>query len=44
MSAPVLLMTRTMLSHNSGILAYVDNLVSSAQVDGNDNMSSAPSG
>ena len=44
MSAPVPLMTGTTLSHNSGILASMDNQVSCAQADGNDSMSSAPSG
>ena len=43
-STPVPLMTATALSHNSRILASVDNLVSCAQVDGNGSMSSAPSG
>ena len=38
------LMTGTTLSHNSKILAYVDNPVSFAQADGNDSMSSAPFG
>ena len=42
-SAPVPLMTGTVLSHNSGIIASVDNLVSCAQADGNDSMSFAPS-
>ena len=42
--APVPLMTRTTLSQNSEILTSVDNPVSCAQVDGNDSMSSAPSG
>ena len=42
--APVPLMTGTALSHNFGIPASVDNPVSCAQVDGNGNMSSAPSG
>ena len=41
---PVPLMTRTALSHNSGIPASIDNLVSCAQADGNGNMSFAPSG
>ena len=43
-STPVPLMTKTMLSHNFGILASVENPVSCAQADGNDNMSSTPSG
>ena len=42
-SVPVPLMTGNAPSHNSGILASVDNPVSCAQADGNDNMSSAPS-
>ena len=44
MSAPVPLMTGTMLSHNSGILAPMDNPVSCAHADSNDSMSSALSG
>ena len=43
-SALVPLMTGTALSHNSGIPASMDNLVSCAQTDGNDNMSSTLSG
>ena len=43
-SVHVPLMTRTALSHNSGILASVDNPISCSQADGNDNMSSASSG
>ena len=43
MSALVPLMIETALSHNSGILAFVDNPVSCAQADGNDSMSSTPS-
>ena len=43
-SAPVPLMTRTALSHNSGILASEDNPVSCAQGDGNGSMSSSSSG
>ena len=43
MSAPVLLMTGTALSHNSGILASVDNPVSCAQANENDSMSSEAS-
>ena len=43
-STLVPLMTRTTLSHNSRIPASVDNLVSCAQADGNDSMSSAPFG
>ena len=43
-SAPVLLMTATAFSHNSEILAFVDNPLSCAQADGNGSMSSAPSG
>ena len=42
-SALVPLMTKNVPSHNSGILAYVDNPVSYAQADGNDSMSSTPS-
>ena len=42
-SAPVPLMTGNALSHNSWILASVDNPISCAQADGNDNMSCAPS-
>ena len=42
--ATIPLMTETMLSHNSGIPASVDNLVSCAQADGNGSMSSTPSG
>ena len=41
MSVPAPLMIRTALSHNSGIPASVDNLVSCAQADDNDSMSSA---
>ena len=37
-SASVTLMTRTTLSHNSGILASVDNPVSCAHADDNDSM------
>ena len=37
------LVAGTTLSHNSGILASVDNLVSCAQADGNDSMSSVRS-
>ena len=44
MFALVPLMIRTMLSHNSGILASVDNSVSCSQADGNDSLSSAPFG
>ena len=44
MSASILLMTGTALSHNSGILDFVDNPVSCVQADGNGSMSSAPSG
>ena len=40
MFVPVPLMTGAELSHNSGILASMDNPVSSTQADGNDNMSS----
>ena len=43
MSVPVPLMTGNALSHNSGILAFADNSVSCAQVDGNDSMSFASS-
>ena len=43
MSTPVSLMTEAALSHNSGIPAFVDNLVSCAQADGNDSMSSTSS-
>ena len=42
-SAPIPLMTRNAPSHNFEILASVDNLVSCAQADGNDSMSSASS-
>ena len=42
-SAPVLLMTGNASSHNSKILASVENFVSCTQFDGNDSMSSAPS-
>ena len=42
-SLPVSLMIGTALSHNSGILASLDNPVSCARADGNDSMSSAPS-
>ena len=41
MSAPVPLMTGTALSHNSRILAFVDNPFSCAQANGNRSMSSA---
>ena len=44
MSAPIPLMTETVLSHNFGILASVDNPVSCDQADGNDSMSSTRSG
>ena len=44
MSAPIPLMTRTELSPNFGILNSMDNLVSCAQADSNDSMSSAPFG
>ena len=40
-SAPIPLMIGNVPSHNSRILASVDNPVSCAQVDGNDRMSSA---
>ena len=43
MSAPVSLMIGTALSYNYGIPAFVDNLVSCAQADDNDSMSSTPS-
>ena len=43
-SAHIPLMIGTMMSHNSGIPASVDNPVSYAQADGNGSMSSAPSG
>ena len=42
--ASIPLMNGTALSHNSEILASVDNPVSCAQVDGNGSMSSAPYG
>ena len=42
-SAPIPLMIGNASSHNSKILASVDNPVSCAQADGNDSMSSAPS-
>ena len=42
-SAPVPLMTRTALSHNYGIPASMNNLVSCAQADSNDSMSSEAS-
>ena len=38
------LMIGTVMSHNSEILAFVENPVSCAQADGNGNMSSAPFG
>ena len=41
MSVYVLLMTGIEVSHNSGIPASKDNLVSSVQADGNGNMSLA---
>ena len=41
--APIPLMTGTTLSHNSGIPTSVDNPVSCAQADDNDNMSSEAS-
>ena len=44
MFALVPLMTGTAVSHNSRILASVENPVSCAQANGNDNMSSAPFG
>ena len=44
MFALVPLMTGTTLSHTSGILASMDNVVSCAQADGNDSMTSTPSG
>ena len=43
-SANVPQMTRNRVSHNSGIPAYEDNLVSSVQAGGNGNMSSALAG
>ena len=43
-STHVPLMIETLMSHNSKILAFVDNSVSCAQADGNGNMSFAPSG
>ena len=43
-SVHVPLMIGTVMSHNSGIPASVDNSVSCAQVDGNGSMSSALSG
>ena len=39
MSECVPLMTRTEVSHDLGILAFVGNPVSFVQADGNDNMS-----
>ena len=42
-SAHVPLMIGTLMSHNFGISASVDNPVSYAQADGNGSMSSAPS-
>ena len=42
-STPAPLMIGNAPSHNSGIIASVDNPVSCAQADGNDSMSSAPS-
>ena len=42
-STLVPLMIGTALSHNSWILASMDNPVLCAQADGNDSMSSAPS-
>ena len=44
MSAPIPLMIGTALSHNSGILASMDNPVSFAQADGNSSMSYVSSG
>ena len=43
-SVHVLLMTRTVMSHNSGILASEGNSVSFVQADDNRNMSSALDG
>ena len=43
MSAHVPLMIGTVMSHNSGIPARVDNPISCAQVDGNGSMSSTSS-
>ena len=44
MSAHVPLMIGTVMSHNFGIPAPVDNSISCAQDDGNGSMSSTPSG
>ena len=44
MSEYVPLITRIEVSHDSGILAFVGNPVSYVQADGNDNMSSVPTG
>ena len=44
MSASVPLMTGTALSHNSGILAFMDNPFSCAKADGNRSMSSTLAG
>ena len=44
MSECVPLMTGTEVSHDSGILASMGNLVSYVQADGNDNMSSVLTG
>ena len=44
MSKCVPLMTRTEVSHDSGILASAGNPVSHVQADGNDNMSSVMTG
>ena len=43
-STPIPLITGTMLPHNSGIPASVDNPVSFAQADGNSSMSYVWSG
>ena len=44
MSVHVPLMIGTEVSHNSGIPAFVGNLVLCVQSSGSDSMSSAPSG